>query len=438
MTRSLAPFGDGILRGFGLWACSAPGRGALPAQNRTWPGKPLVRARAALNRTRHNGHSADIELVRPTAGRSRAHGALLSDEADGTMTGTALRECPHALSQQVESAHDARTGSMCFANPMDISLRTGIPADAVDCGRICYEAFADLASRHGYKTLFRKVEEGIGLMSWLLSTASFYTVVAEVKGRVVGSGTLQEWDKAVAGIALISVDPTFQGNGVGARLMGAMTTRATEAGFVGVRLVQEAYNRHSFSLYSRLGFEVREMLVRFSEQPKLLVIPGYTVRPATVEDAWNGPRSASAFMVMIADESCVYSINEGTARVVEHDRRISGYMTGLGGVWHSLGESNEDLKALMASGGEFGGNGFLVPAREYPRCSFGAWHKACVSRSCIRLWSPACQRAAGSVATLVCLLGGPGQDCLCWGRILWFSTARRTATRSATQKILPR
>ena len=77
MTRSLAPFGDGILPGFGLWACSAPGRGALPAQNRTWPGKPPVRARAALNHTHHNGHSADIELVRPTAARSRAHGALI-------------------------------------------------------------------------------------------------------------------------------------------------------------------------------------------------------------------------------------------------------------------------------------------------------------------------------------------------------------------------
>jgi ribosomal protein S18 acetylase RimI-like enzyme len=252
---------------------------------------------------------------------------------------------------------------MCFANPVDISLRTGVPADAVDCGRICYEAFADLASRHGYKTLFRKVEEGIGLMSWLLSTASFYTVVAEVKGRVVGSGTLQEWDKAVAGIALISVDPTFQGSGVGARLMGAMTTRATEAGFVGVRLVQEAYNRHSFSLYSRLGFEVREMLVRFNEQPKPLVIPGYTVRPATVEDA----AECDALCIRVhghdRGRELRYSINEGTARVVEHDSRISGYMTGLGGGWHSLGESNEDLKALMASGGEFGGNGFLFPAR---------------------------------------------------------------------------
>jgi len=38
-------------------------------------------------------------------------------------------------------------------------------------------------------------------------------------------------------------------------------------------------------------------------------------------------------------------------------------MTGLGGGWHVLGENNEDLKALMASGADLRGNGFLVPAR---------------------------------------------------------------------------
>ena len=280
---------------------------------------------------------------------------------------------------RAKSAHDTRRGSMCFANSMDINLRTGAPADAADCGRVCYEAFDDVASRHGYRTLFPKVEDGIGLMSWLLSADGFYTVVAEVEGRVVGSGVLQEWDIAVAGIAVISVDPTIQGNGVGERLMRAMTKRAAEAGFVAVRLVQAAYNRHSFSLYTKLGFEVREMLVRFNEQPKPSVVPGYKVRPATLEEA----AECDALCIRVhghdRGRELRYSINKGTARVVEHDKRISGYMTGLGGGWHVLGESNENLKALIASGGEFGGNGFLVPAAILP-FSFGASRKVCVSR----------------------------------------------------------
>ena len=279
------------------------------------------------------------------------------------MTGTALRDYAHAPGQGGKSAHDPRRGSMCFADSMDLNLRTGTPADGADCGRICYEAFADVASRHGYRTLFPQVEDGIGLMSWLLSAAGFHTVVAEVEGRVVGSGTLQEWDTAVAAIGVISVDPTIQGHGVGERLVRAMTKRAAEAGFVAVRLVQEAFNRHSFSLYTKLGFEVHEMLVRLNEQPKPLVIPGYTVRRATLEEASECDALCTRVHGHDRGRELRYAINEGTARVVEHDRRISGYMTGLGGGWHALGESNEDLKALMASGGEFGGNGFLVPAR---------------------------------------------------------------------------
>ena len=92
-----------------------------------------------------------------------------------------------------------RRESMCFADEMDINLRAGISADAADCGRICHEAFSTIASRHGYTSLFPTLEHGTGLMSALLSSANFYTVVAEVDGRVVGSGVLQEWDKLVGG-----------------------------------------------------------------------------------------------------------------------------------------------------------------------------------------------------------------------------------------------
>ena len=129
--------------------------------------------------------------------------------------------------------------------------------------------------------------------------------------------------------------------------MRAMTARAAEAGFVAVRLVQAAYNRHSFSLYSKLGFEVREMLVRFNKQPQPFAIPGYVVRPANPEDT----EECDALCVRVhgfdRGRELRFFIGEGTARVVEHDGRISGYMTGLGGGWHAVGECNEDLKALI-------------------------------------------------------------------------------------------
>ena len=53
----------------------------------------------------------------------------------------------------------------------------------------------------------------------------------------------------------------------------------------------------------------------------------------------------------------------GTALVVEHDGRISGYSTGLSFFAHSVGETIEDIRALIGAASGFGGSGILVPIR---------------------------------------------------------------------------
>lgn len=57
------------------------------------------------------------------------------------------------------------------------------------------------------------------------------------------------------------------------------------------------------------------------------------------------------------------AIEQGSAIVVEHDGRITGYSTVLGFFGHAVGESNEDLKALIGAAREFPGPGFLLPTR---------------------------------------------------------------------------
>jgi len=47
--------------------------------------------------------------------------------------------------------------------------------------------------------------------------------------------------------------------------------------------------------------------------------------------------------------------------VVEHDGRISGYATDVGFFAHAVGESNDDLKALIMAADAFTGPGVLVP-----------------------------------------------------------------------------
>jgi len=49
--------------------------------------------------------------------------------------------------------------------------------------------------------------------------------------------------------------------------------------------------------------------------------------------------------------------------VVEHDGRITGYASLVGFFGHAVGESNEDLKALIGAAPAFPGPGFLLPTR---------------------------------------------------------------------------
>ncbi|HKC72599.1 MAG TPA: hypothetical protein VKF37_00135 [Chloroflexota bacterium] len=50
--------------------------------------------------------------------------------------------------------------------------------------------------------------------------------------------------------------------------------------------------------------------------------------------------------------------------MVEHAGRITGYCTALAFFGHAVGESVEDLKALIASGRSFAGPGILGPAKD--------------------------------------------------------------------------
>jgi hypothetical protein len=49
--------------------------------------------------------------------------------------------------------------------------------------------------------------------------------------------------------------------------------------------------------------------------------------------------------------------------VVERDGRVTGYATVIGFFGHAVGESNQDLKALIGAATEFAGPGFLLPTR---------------------------------------------------------------------------
>ena len=139
--------------------------------------------------------------------------------------------------------------------------------------------------------------------------------------------------------------------------------RVAEYGRPGVRLVQAAYHNRSLCLYSKLGFEAREMLSNMQGPPLDIQLPGHTVRAAAEDDL--GACDELCRRVHGHDRSgeVADAINQGTATVVEHEGRLCGYATMVGFSGHAAAESNEALKALIGAAPEFAGPGFLLPTR---------------------------------------------------------------------------
>jgi ribosomal protein S18 acetylase RimI-like enzyme len=247
---------------------------------------------------------------------------------------------------------------------MDIVIRRGEVEDAAQCTTIFYEAFKANAERHNFPNEIAPPDSRT-VSSWAkrFSHPGYYGVVAELDGRIVGSNFLDERDP-IAGVGPLTVDPLAQDNGVGQRLMEEVLLHSAEKRHPGVRLVQAAYNRRSLVLYTKLGFQVREMLVSMQGPPLRLQIPGHNVRPATKADLDFCNHLCKRVHGHARGAVLLEAIEQGTASVVEREDRITGYTTGIGFSGHAVGESNSDLKALIGAAPEYAGiAGFLLPTR---------------------------------------------------------------------------
>jgi hypothetical protein len=199
-------------------------------------------------------------------------------------------------------------------------------------------------------------------MLMLLSRPDIHAVIAETDGRVVGSNFLWEADPVV-GVGPITVDPGVQNKAIGRQLMGAVLERARQQGISAVRLVQAAYHSRSLSLYTKLGFVVREPLAVLQGHPPGSQMAGRGVRTATAADLDAANELSRRVHGHDRANDLRDAVGQGTATVVEHEGRITGYATSIGFFGHAVGETTEDLKALIAATPSFSGPGFLLPMR---------------------------------------------------------------------------
>ena len=127
--------------------------------------------------------------------------------------------------------------------------------------------------------------------------------------------------------------------------------------------MQAAYHSRSLSLYTKLGFVVREPLAVLQGHPPGSQVDGYVVRTAKEADVDAANELSRRVHGHDRANELRDAVGQGTSVVVEHEGRITGYATSIGFFGHAVGETTEDLKALIAATPSFPGPGFLLPMR---------------------------------------------------------------------------
>lgn len=151
---------------------------------------------------------------------------------------------------------------------MAIELRAPMPGDAEVICDIIFRAFKGISDQHNFPPDFIAPEMTAGFGRMLMAPASgFFGVVAEESGKIVGSNFLDERD-AIKGVGPITIEPNCQSRGIGRKLMEAVIHRGKSQNAAGIRLVQDAFNTVSMSLYASLGFDIKEPLALMGGVPK--------------------------------------------------------------------------------------------------------------------------------------------------------------------------
>jgi GNAT superfamily N-acetyltransferase len=221
--------------------------------------------------------------------------------------------------------------------------------DAV--GSLVYDAFEDVGRRYNYPPAFSEPEIAQGIVRLLVQTEGWQSYLIEEDDTPIACNFGDERDEAV-GVGPVAVAPGRQGRGLGRRVMEALLQRAEANGVRSVRLLQAAYNLESFSLYHRLGFQVKALLVNLRGTLAAPGEPSDRVReftPADLDacDALHrevmgiGRRNDIEMMAGVAPFS-----------VAERSGRIAGYVTRFPGeetfITHGIAVDERAMRDLIA------------------------------------------------------------------------------------------
>ncbi len=223
------------------------------------------------------------------------------------------------------------------------------PHHVPELGRICFEAFKGISEEHGFPLDLTTVEIAEHVIGLMAGNPCVHGVAAVENGKLLGSNFVSIYDD-VAGVGPITIDPSTQGRGLGRSLMQWVAGEARANGKERIRLVQDSFNLASLSLYSSIGFDVKETVALM------------TIADAAAEASDPGIRGIVESDLDAVERLCrdCYGVsrrNEVAANVAagacglireRGDRPAGFYLPGMMGF--GAAESNADALALIREG----------------------------------------------------------------------------------------
>ena len=247
-----------------------------------------------------------------------------------------------------------------------VNIRPITADDTENSARIIDSAFRGIADKHNFPYDFPSIESATGMAQMAIGSPNIYGFVAEDEnGKFLGSNFLWEHD-AIKGVGPITVDPNVQAKGVGRRLMEAVIERGKDA--PGIRLVQDAFNTASMSLYASLGFEVVEPLVIVRGNPTGEESSNLEVRPIEEKDYDESAELCRKVHGFDRKNELKQIAQMFPAFVAERDNRIVAYASApiMWQLNHAVAATTEDMQAVLAGAAKRLGQplSFLLPTRQ--------------------------------------------------------------------------
>jgi len=225
-----------------------------------------------------------------------------------------------------------------------VKIRPAVISDAESCARVMYEAFKSIARRHQFPSDLPTLEHAMRVVIVCVSHPASFGAVAERSGRVVGSCFIDKRDQ-IYGLGPVSVEPKVQARGIGRKLVEAALQHGEKA--AGIRLVQDAFNLMSFSLYVSLGFEVKEPLALVEGRLRSLPLEEVKVRPLEKGDLDECEALCLKVHGFARTNELQDALNLSSAFVLLRQGCIKAYTSGVALWGHGVAETEADMKGLL-------------------------------------------------------------------------------------------